>query len=180
MANINLSGSCHGEEMSGWLKDEFQKVKSKVSSKLSTMPKWKRILLVGVGLGAVSPTLATTALTTAGAAAAIAIPTALAAVPVAATIIAARKAKGIIQARIAAKKAAGQDTSADEQQLAQVSDVANQQLPPNGPQTEGAASTQLQHLEQTHGSGSTKTVATIAAVGGLGLLSFLPALLKRH
>ena len=188
MSNVRLIGN-DSELLGGWLRDAINRspLHKRLAARLAKMPKWKRILLVGCGLGLVSPTLGVTALTTGAVvggtavalATAVALPTALAAAPVAATIFGARKLRKTIQARIAAKQAAGQDTSADQQQLAQVSEVANQQIPPNAPQTEAAANAQTTALENQHGDAASKNKTVALVAGGVGLLTLLPMLMKK-
>ena len=173
--NIQLN---EGELLGGGLGDFLHKEKAKLGAKWHKLPKWAKILVAGSGIGLLSPTLMTTAITTAGTALAVAIPTALAAGPVAATIFGARKLKKAIEARHAAMAANGQTPPPDEvQHLAAVSEVAAEPIPANAPQTQEAANAATTAAEAaTKPKMSLATIAPIAGIG-LSLLAFLP---KKH
>lgn len=168
--NVQLG---HEVELSGAIADKIKAAKAKFQAKFKTLPKWAKVLAIGSGVGLLSPTLSTTLITTA----ATAIPTALAAGPVASVIFGCRKLKPLIEKRIAAKQAAGQSTAADEKQLAQVSAVAAEPIPDNGPQTPAAAhvttTAQEAQVSQAVTQSNISKYAPLAAAG-VGLLAFLP------
>lgn len=144
-------------QMSGWLKSKLKKGKSKLAKKLSTMPKWKRMLIAATGLGLVAPATATTAMV---AATTVGVPTLATAKAV---MIAKQKAlprlrqvRQAIAAKRAAKKAVPPELIQEEQALVE---VASTQVP------ETAASSQAK-------ASSLATVVPLASVG-IGLLSLL-------
>lgn len=93
-----------GELLGGPVKDWLKRRKTNLQAKLKVMPKWKKALLIGSGLGLLMPMTATAALT---AAATVGVPTALTALALKKTRDAAKKALVVVKKKSAARKAAG-------------------------------------------------------------------------
>ena len=116
-----------GELLGGPVRDWFKRRKTNIQARLKVMPKWKKALLIGSGLGLLMPMTATAALT---AAATVGVPTALTAVALKKTRDAAKKALAVVKARRAARAAAGMaDLPADAAAEQNYTALANTETP---------------------------------------------------
>ena len=156
------------EELSGPLRDRLRAFKKRLASKVKTMPKWKKALLMASGVGLLMPATATAALTTA----------AVAGIPTAMTAGAVKLAKKKAAARKAAleAKSAQAPLSDDERaEYSTVTAVASTPVPvaASAPQVDSTVS------QQVAASSAPKPSAAAVAIPAAGVILGLLQLLKK-